>query len=230
MLRPSGSACSTSTSAPARAQRARPDVERRAVGAVDARRAARRACGPSSAPSRCATYASTPGSSAASHATARATRRGAGCDASAFAARLRSRPRRRRRACGRRRPTTFTPLSVHGLWLAETIAAGHAARCGEERDRRASAATPSEHDATPFGAEPAASVGLDARTRLARVAPDERTRSAPSTRAAARPSAMTNGDGEIGVGVAADAVGAEPQHARRRRATASSTAAPCGPS
>ena len=84
------------------------------------------------------------------------------------------------------RPTIFTPLSLHGLWLAETIAAGTPGALREERDRRRR----TQHRATctraPSAAKPGVEVGLDARPRLACVAPDEerRPRRAPAPRRA----------------------------------------------
>ena len=76
--------------------------------------------------------------------------------------------------------------------------------------------------------EPAQQRGLDAGTRLPRVAADDEARRAEDPRRGA----TERGDefvGEIGIRVAADAVGPEPQHGRAGT-TASSTAAPCGPS
>ena len=214
------------------AQRARPDLERGAVRAVEHDVAVRRAPRPSSVAEQVRDVRVDAAASA-------------GVARSADAAVERATPvavERARlelgfdRGLGRRRaslrpsaPMTFTPLSGHGLWLAETIAAGTPSRCGQERDRRASGSTPSEHDVDALGREPGGQVGLDARARLARVAPDEERAGAEHPRRGA-----TERDDErsreVGVRVAADAVGAEAQHARRRRATAWSTAAPCGPS
>ena len=126
-------------------------------------------------------------------------------------ARPRSRPRRRRRACGRPAPKSLMPLSVHGLWLAEIIAAGRRARARGTR-RRASAARRASRTSRAFARRARGEVGLDARARPRVSRPTTNGCSAPSTRAAARPSATTSSDGEIGVRVAADAVGAEAQH------------------
>ncbi len=97
-------------------------------------------------------------------------------------------------ASGSLRPsaaTIFTPLSVHGLWLAETIAAGTPCRWA----RKATAgvgATPSDVTCAPSAAKPARQVGDDAGPRLARVAPDEELADAEHTRRRA-PSATTSG-------------------------------------
>ena len=112
---------------------------------------------------------------------------------------------------------SFTPLSVHGLWLAEIDRGRRRRRAARGTRPPASAATPSDTTAAPSRREPAAQrrPRCAGPTRACRAR--RRTRRAPSTRAAARPSATTNRCGEIGVRVAADAVGAEPQHAARRR-------------
>ena len=119
------------------AQRARPELRRRPVRAVDHHvQPVERA--PESAPSRCATYASI--SPAATGVTESAANRL--CDAgSARTSRMRAELGLDRgldvsgtslRPSG---PTIFTPLSFQGLWLADTIAAGSTAPLREERDR-----------------------------------------------------------------------------------------------
>ena len=122
-----------------RAQHARPDLEAGAVRAVEhdvetveprgrrasragARRTRRRSRRRPRTTARAGSYVVTRGGPRSSRARPRA--------------RPRSRPRRRRAACAPSAPITFTPLSVHGLWLAETIARGHARGRGDERDRR----------------------------------------------------------------------------------------------
>ena len=67
---------------------------------------------------------------------------------------------------------SFTPLSCHGLWLAEMIAAGAPARCARNAIAGVGA-TPSATTLAPSAREPAREVGFDPRARLARVAPDE---------------------------------------------------------
>ena len=216
MLRPSGSACSTTTSAPsARATRA----ARRSNAAPFAQSTTTRSPSsvrPSSAPTRCATYSST----------AIARRRHADVGHVARGAVAERRPRARASiaastssgelaAAGAR--CSFTPLSVHGLWLAEIDRGRGAVAAARGTRSPASAARRAARRRRPRAASPRSERGLDARARLARVAADDERARAPSTRAAARPSATTNVVGEVGVRVAADAVGAEPQHAARRR-------------
>ena len=107
-------------------------------------------------------------------------------------------------------------MSVHGLWLAEMIAAGHARALREERDRRASAATPSGTDARTLRREPAAG-------RASMRGPDSRvsrpTKNALGAEHPRRGAAERDDERrrEVGVRVAAHAVGAEPQHARAGR-------------
>ena len=131
-------------------------------------------------------------------------------------------------ACGRRRDQLDAVVGPR-------VVAGGDHRCGrvvglrEVRDAPASGSTPS---ATTLGTRQPRARG----TRSASMrGPDSRV-SRPTTNDPApehpRRGASERDDecvGEVGVGVAADTVGAEPQHVRRG-STASSTAAPCGPS
>ena len=179
MLRPSGSACSTSTSAPSAPQRARRRARTRRRSRSRARRAGPSSVRPSSAPSRCSTYASTPSARSASTPTSDAGGPArAGEDRVASSASIAAST-----SSGSLRPpgaNSFTPLSVHGLWLAEIDRGRRRRRAARGTRRRASAARRATHASTPFGREPGGERGLDARARLARVAADRRTRSGRS--------------------------------------------------
>ena len=88
--------------------------------------------------------------------------------------------------------------------------------------------TPTGTERGTFEPEPVQQRGFDPRSRLARVATDHEATGAQDPRRGA----TERGDefiGEIGFRVAADTVGPEPQHGEAGT-TASSTAAPCGPS
>ena len=124
---------------------------------------------------------------------------------------------------------SLTPLSVHGLWLAEMTAAGRVVALREVRDagrrqhadrddaRRLRAASPRQR-APPRCADPTR--GCRGRRR---------TRSAPRTRAAARPSATTKSS--VRSASASPRTPSVPNRSTAPRGTtASSTAAPCGPS
>ena len=127
------------------------------------------------------------------------------------------------------------PIDLHAVVGPRVVARrddrGRArrARCGEERDRRASAARRATRRRAPSAASPRAR-SASIRGPDSRVSRPMRNRSAPSTRADGATERDDQRRREIGVRVAADAVGAEAQHARAGGATASSTAAPCGPS
>ena len=126
------------------------------------------------------------------------------------------------------------PLSPKELWLAEITAAG------APRSRAACAtpgvgSTPDQHDVGTLGAQARDQRGLEHRARAARVAADHERFVAAEH---AHSGATERGDqlrGELHVGDAAHPVGAESQrhvgHVEvRARLSASSTAAPCGPS
>ena len=106
MLRPSGAACSTSTSRARGAQRARPELGRGAVRAVEHDVAARRACARRARRAgarRTRRARRRPSTGVGRRLTRRLCRRRFGLERARARARPRSRPRRRRRACGRRR-------------------------------------------------------------------------------------------------------------------------------
>ena len=128
-------------------------------------------------------------------------------------ARVRSRPRPRRVACGRRRASSLTPLSDQGLWLAEITAAAASSACARY-------ATPGrrEHadrdDARTLGRESAHSAASmrEPDSRVSRPTTNDARPRTVRGRASERYDEFVS---EIGVRVAPDAVGAEPQHGRR---------------
>ncbi len=221
----------------ARAQDAGRERGRGAVGAVEHDRAARRGAGPRATPTTCVDVARrarsarrrptpTP-SPTAPPAPARRS-------SSAVELGLDRAPRRRRSACGRRRAKSLMPLSANGLCDAEIIAAGHAVASA----RRQATAGRRQHAERarrrrPRRARPAASAASSSGPGAPRVAADDERRSPPEHRGPRRGRAASDElGGELGVGDAADAVGAEPQRHRASRGAISawSTAAPCGPS
>ena len=216
MLRPSGAACSTCTRAPASRSTRGPTSNAGAVRAVEhdveaVERRARRA-----STSRCATYAS--------------ARVGVGVErrldvdvgaapvpgrASSARARLRSRPRRRPAACGRRRRSPSRRCRSTG--------------CGSRRRSRPACPAPRRANAIAGVGSTPSSTGCDAlataarpRARASIRGPDSRVSRPMSD--ALRPQHPRDGaterdderSSEIGLGVAAYAVGAEAQHASRR--------------
>ena len=178
---------------------------------------------PSSAASTCATY-----SVAAIVVRPRRRPAATGADASDRRELVLDRaPRRRPAACGRRARAASRRCRTTGCGSPRSPRPRHR-RPARGTRRPASAARRPRSTPRPFRREPAAQRGLDAGARLAGVAPDDERVAAEHPRRGA----TERGDevvGEISVGVAADAVGAEPQHGRAR-VSASSTAAPCGPS
>ena len=225
MLRPSGCACITSTRAPA-ARNARGASSDAAPFAQSTTRCTPASVRPSSAPSRCATYPSrSPRTGVAASADTGLSDAGCESCAPSSASIAASTSTSSLRPPG---PSSFTPLSLHGLWLADTIAAGSPARCA----RNATAgveATPSERTSRTRAGEARREVGLDARAGLAGVAPDEERLRAHHARGRRDPNATTNG--EVRSASASPRTPSVPKRSTLAPATtASSTAAPCGPS
>ena len=107
------------------------------------------------------------------------------------------------------------PLSANGLCEAEIIAAGTPVALRERTRPPASAPRRARTTSTPSAREPGDERGLEHRARD-RACRGRSTTAArrPSTRAAARPRREDELGGELGVGDAADAVGAEAQASR----------------
>ncbi len=143
-------------------------------------------------------------------------------------ARLRSRPRRRRRACGRRRRSPSPRCRSTGCGSRR-----RSPRARPARPRRTRSPASAARRATPPGRPPTAA-RLRARARCrgpdARVSRPTTTRSGRSTRATARPNATTNG--VVSSSSASPRTPSVPKRNTRlrRRTTAWSTAEPCGPS
>ena len=224
MLRPSGSALSTTTSAPSGPQRTRAGVERGAVRAVEHDAQARERVAPRARRSTCATY------SRAAIAVRPLDGRGrSGADARIVAS---SCSMRASTSSGSLRPpgaSSFTPLSDHGLWLAEITAAAAPSTCARNATPGVDS-TPTAIDPRPFGARaPATSAASMRGARLAGVAPDDERRRGRAPRAAARPSAVTSSSVRS-VSASPRTPSVPNRSTGAARVSASSTAAPCGPS
>ena len=116
---------------------------------------------------------------------------------------------------GPRRESSLIPLSSKGLWEAETIAAGRP-RAAARRRRRAWGGRRRRPRRRPRRrARPRARPAAAGPTGGCRVR--RGTVRAPRRRAAARPSASASSAVQLGVGNAADPVGAEARRMARRR-------------
>ena len=112
-------------------------------------------------------------------------------------------------------PNSFIAVvAPTALWLAEIDRGGRAGSRREERDPGRGEHAERATRRRPRRTSPATSAASSIGPGAARVAADDERVSAPSTRAAARPERDDQLDGELGVRVAAHAVGAEPQSHR----------------